>query len=187
MVSRSESAAATRRALLDAAAGLLDEGGPEAVTLREVGAKAGVSRGAPYGHFADKETLLSAVATEGWERLSDEITALNGTPPERLRGALAALVTVGRRHPHRYRLMYATPAGEEPGTMIQASCRTQEAFLAIVCELVPEADLHRYGALLFMGVSGIIAAELSGHFATGTWRTSADELVETLAALVPAG
>lgn len=33
-----------RRALLDAAAALLDAGGPEAVTLREVGARAGVSR-----------------------------------------------------------------------------------------------------------------------------------------------
>ena len=47
MTSRLESAAKTRRALLDAAAELLDEGGPEAVTLREVGSRAGVSRAAP--------------------------------------------------------------------------------------------------------------------------------------------
>ena len=44
MTSRLESAAKTRRALLDAAAELLDAGGPEAVTLREVGSRAGVSR-----------------------------------------------------------------------------------------------------------------------------------------------
>ena len=37
MTSRLESAAATRRALLDSAAELLDGGGPGAVTLREVG------------------------------------------------------------------------------------------------------------------------------------------------------
>ena len=72
MVSRAESAAATRRALLDAAADLLDEGGPDAVTLREVGARAGVSRGAPYGHFADKESLLTAVATESLDRLGHD-------------------------------------------------------------------------------------------------------------------
>ena len=64
-----ESAAATRRALLDDAGELLDCGGPDAVTLREVGARAGVSRGAPYRHFANKESLLTAVAAEGWERL----------------------------------------------------------------------------------------------------------------------
>ena len=52
-MSRVESAAATRRALLDDAAALLDSGGPDAVTLREVGARAGVSRGAPYRHFAE--------------------------------------------------------------------------------------------------------------------------------------
>ncbi|MFI6702265.1 helix-turn-helix domain-containing protein [Streptomyces sp. NPDC050509] len=57
MVTRAESAAITRRALLDAAAELLDLGGPEAVTLREVGARAGVSRGAPYRHFTGKDSL----------------------------------------------------------------------------------------------------------------------------------
>lgn len=49
MVTRAESAAVTRRALLDAAAELLDLGGPAAVTLREVGARAGVSRGLRTG------------------------------------------------------------------------------------------------------------------------------------------
>src|SRR5437762_9411798 len=112
MVSRAESAAATRRALLDAAADLLDEGGPDAVTLREVGARAGVSRGAPYGHFADKESLLTAVATESLDRLADEISSLRGTPPDRLRGALTALVALGRRQPHRYRQMFGTPSGD---------------------------------------------------------------------------
>ncbi|PSM40364.1 TetR family transcriptional regulator [Streptomyces dioscori] len=187
MVSRAESAAATRRALLDSAAELLDEGGPEAVTLRDVAARAGVSRGAPYGHFADKESLLAAVAAEGWERLSNEIAAQSGTPSERVRGALAALVTIGRRHPHHYRRMLGPPAGEEPGKLISASCRTQEEFLAIVSELVDECDVHRYGGLLFTGVSGIIAAELSGHFETGTWRTSADELVDTLVTIIADG
>jgi AcrR family transcriptional regulator len=56
MNSRAETAAATRKALLTAAGELLDEDGPDAVTLRAVGAHAGVSRGAPYGHFERKAT-----------------------------------------------------------------------------------------------------------------------------------
>ena len=52
----------TRDTLVAVAAQLLDEGGPEAVTLREVGHRAGVSHNAPYKHFADKEALLAAVA-----------------------------------------------------------------------------------------------------------------------------
>src|ERR1700754_2432495 len=97
-MSRAESAAATRRALLDDAAELLDSGGPDAVTVREVGARAGVSRGAPYRHFSDKESLLTAVAAEGWQRVGDHMHALQIDsrlgPADRLRAALIVLVTV---------------------------------------------------------------------------------------------
>jgi len=102
-MSRAESAAATRRALLDDAAALLDSGGPDAVTLREVGARAGVSRGAPYRHFADKESLLTAVAAESWQRIGDRMHALQTDsrllPPDKLRAALMVLVTVSRQQP----------------------------------------------------------------------------------------
>src|SRR3954471_14103182 len=106
MVSRAESAASTRRALLDAAADLLDEGGPDAVTLREVGARAGVSRSAPYGHFPDKEYLLGVVAAENWAAVGEHLDALiaddHRSPSERLEQALAGLMEVGRRRPHAY-------------------------------------------------------------------------------------
>src|ERR1700759_1716315 len=115
-MSRIESAAATRRALLDDAARLLDGGGPAAVTLRERGARAGVSRGAPYRHFADKESLLTAVAAEGWERVGDEMHALQADsrlqPADKLRAALLVLVTVSRLQPHLYTLMFTAPSGD---------------------------------------------------------------------------
>ncbi|RYZ27181.1 MAG: TetR/AcrR family transcriptional regulator, partial [Propionibacteriaceae bacterium] len=76
MTTRAESAAATGRALLEAASGLLDEGGPDAVTLRAVGSKAGVSRGAPNGHFADKDDLLAALAIRGWAQLAADLVEL---------------------------------------------------------------------------------------------------------------
>src|SRR5215212_9939617 len=113
-MSRIESAAATRRALLDDAADLLDGGGPDAVTLREVGARAGVSRGAPYRHFADKESLLTAVAAEGWQRIGDHMHALQIDtrlrPADKLRAALIHVITVSRQRPYLYQLMFRTPA-----------------------------------------------------------------------------
>ena len=54
--------ASARNAILDAAAELLDSVGPDGVTLRAVGERAGVSHNAPYKHFRDKEALLAAVA-----------------------------------------------------------------------------------------------------------------------------
>ncbi len=183
MISRAESAAATRRALLDAAAALLDEGGPDAVTLREVGARARMSRGAPYGHFADKESLLTAIATESWDRFADEIASSGGTPTDRLRDALTALVFVGRRQPHRYRQMVGTPRGDTVAAT-RAAGRALDEFLAIVAELVGDQRAHPYGALLFAGVNGIISTELSGHLTAEKWHTSADELVDMLVAMI---
>src|ERR1700754_2392854 len=109
VATRSETAAMTRQALLEAAGALLDAGGPEAVTLREVGARTGVSRSAPYRHFADKDTLLTVLATNAVARLGDTLEHLANSddPPERtLRAAVLSLVSIGRTRPHLYRLMF---------------------------------------------------------------------------------
>ncbi|MER6387535.1 TetR/AcrR family transcriptional regulator [Streptomyces sp. NPDC059382] len=51
-----------RDALLDAALELAREGGPDAVSLREVTRRAGVSPNAAYRHFADRGALVHAVS-----------------------------------------------------------------------------------------------------------------------------
>ena len=61
-------------ALLRAAIELIAEVGPAAFTLREVARRAGISHNAPYRHFRDKDELLAAVATEGFERLAKALT-----------------------------------------------------------------------------------------------------------------
>jgi AcrR family transcriptional regulator len=190
VITRIESAAATRRDLLAAAAQLLDEGGPEAVTLREVGARAGVSRGAPYRHFADKDSLLTAIAVESWDRIGEAVAALAADPAldpaAKLRDGLSALIAVGRSRPHLYRLMFTAPAGD-PAALARAAERSQDAFLAIVADLVGEQDAHRYGALLMTGAHGIIGMEVSGHLTEQKWRTSGDEVLRTLVELIPRG
>jgi AcrR family transcriptional regulator len=60
-----------RRALLDVVLRMAAEAGDVSeVTLREVAKRAGVSHNAPYRHFEDKDALLAAIATEGFEKLS---------------------------------------------------------------------------------------------------------------------
>jgi AcrR family transcriptional regulator len=186
---RAETAAATRRALLDAAAELLDLGGLEAVTLRAVGARAGVTRGAPYRHFADKESLLIAVGTRAWGELGDRVAAVRGdsslTAVEKMRGLLTAFIDVARRRPHLYRLMFSSPAGD-PTAMARAAERDQDASLSIVAELTGEQDARRYAALLLASADGIANMELTGQFETDKWRTSAEELIDTLVAMIAA-
>src|SRR5689334_22912844 len=62
-----------RRALLDEALVTIAADGVDALTLREIGARVGVSRTALYRHFADKRALLAAVATEGFRTLRERL------------------------------------------------------------------------------------------------------------------
>jgi AcrR family transcriptional regulator len=184
---RAESAAVTRRALLDEAAGLLDTGGPDAVTLREVGARAGVSRGAPYRHFADKESLLTAVAAEGWERLGDHMQGLRTdsrlAPVDKLRAGLLRVITVSRQQPHLYQLMF-TPATGDPAAVVRAAKRMCDEFLAIVADVVGEVDAERWAAILLTGVHGAAGLEQSGLLETDNWHTTAEDLTGSLVAMI---
>lgn len=187
MVSRSESAAATRRALLDAARELLNEGGPQKVTLREVGARAEVSRGAPYRHFADKESLLSAVGAESWDRITE---VLRGLPPAEsgdrtasLAAALEALQAVGRDEPEVYRMMFTVPA-VDPEIAIDAASRAQNEFLRIVGAVVGDEQAHLYGAMLLTSAHGIASMNASGHLSSEMWQTTPTEITAALVGLV---
>jgi AcrR family transcriptional regulator len=187
-MNRVESAAATRRELLDQAAALLDSGGPDAVTLREVGARAGVTRGAPYRHFADKESLLAAVAAESWERLADRMRALRTSrrqPASTLRAALAAVIAINRHHPHLYRLMF-TPPSADPSAVVRAAQSMCDEFLAIVGAVVGEERATQYAGILLTGVHGAAGLETTGLLHTDKWQTTADELTEGLLEIVMA-
>lgn len=190
MARRAESAAATRRALLDAAADLLDSGGPDTVTLRAVGARAGVTRGAPYGHFPDKDSLLTTIAAEALGRLADQVQGVRAdpqvSPSDTLQRALAALTTIGRRQPHLYRLMFASPAGDPAAVQaaVQAAERAMDEFLAIVADLVGAQHARRFAALLLSSAHGITDLEVSGHLSADKWHTTSEELVSTLVSMI---
>jgi AcrR family transcriptional regulator len=58
-----------REALIEAAITLVEEGGPENVSLREAAKRTGVSSGAPFRHFPNRSALMTAVAEEAMRRL----------------------------------------------------------------------------------------------------------------------
>ena len=58
-----------RRALIDQALRTIDKHGVDGLTLRAVGEALGVSRTALYRHFSDKQSLIAAVAREGFRTL----------------------------------------------------------------------------------------------------------------------
>jgi AcrR family transcriptional regulator len=60
-------------ALLRCAESILRRDGLDALTLRATSRAAGVSHAAPAHHFPDLASLLSALAAEGFDRLSDSL------------------------------------------------------------------------------------------------------------------
>lgn len=64
-----------RRALIDTAVSAIAKHGIDALNLRQLAARAGVTPGAPYHHFASREELLRTIADEGFERLEAELIA----------------------------------------------------------------------------------------------------------------
>ncbi|MCF6215081.1 MAG: TetR/AcrR family transcriptional regulator [Emcibacter sp.] len=65
-----------RHSLIKAARDMIREGGTEAVSLRKLAARVGVSRTAAYHYFKDKNILLCTLAQEGfhiWQEEADRI------------------------------------------------------------------------------------------------------------------
>lgn len=103
-----------RAALLEAARYILEKDGLEALSLRAVARKAGVSQAAPYHHFADKQALLDAVAAEGFESLHAAMAmrvAKEMEPLARLRASGLGYIAFATENPALFCLMFT---GVEP-------------------------------------------------------------------------
>ncbi len=104
-----------RQALIDAGLELIQQKGVAALTLREIGARVGVSRMAAYRHFADRAALLAAISEAGFVRFGDWLDeASTGAPrggegfSARLEGMAAAYVRFAATHPAHYQVMFGT-------------------------------------------------------------------------------
>src|SRR5258708_6887496 len=97
-----------RRALLDAALALLEKSGVEALTLREGARRVGVTAGAPYHHFADKEAIVASVAEEGFVELGEAMAAARDAadPASRLGAMGRSYVRFAVAHPAHFRVMF---------------------------------------------------------------------------------
>jgi len=97
-----------RQALLDAALALIEAGEEQGVSLRTVAARAGVSNAAPYRHFQDREALMAAVATIGFERLRESLRRARESADEgaELLAMAAAYLEFASKNIGLYRVMF---------------------------------------------------------------------------------
>lgn len=99
-----------RRTLIDASVDVITKDGIDALTLRTLATKAGVSSGAPYHHFADRADLLSAIAQAGFEMLGEAMVASRDAAAPDASARLAAMgqayVTFALTHAGHFRVMF---------------------------------------------------------------------------------
>ncbi|WP_312858440.1 TetR/AcrR family transcriptional regulator [Pseudonocardia pini] len=167
--------AGTRDRLAAAATALLDEGGPAAVTLREVGARAGVSHNTPYRHFADKRDLLAAVAAAALHDLAEQVTAA----PD-LRTAALGYLDWAQARPNRFRLVFGAWGDEPHDELGAAADAAVSALTAQVRRAGLRADPARSAPLLWALCHGAAELTLTGHLPKQPGAPRPEELVDEL-------
>ena len=100
-----------RQSLLTNATEIIREGGIEALSMRKLADRTGVSRTAPYHHFKDKNELLCAIAEEGFRHQEDSIHDIPKKFPKLNSLALfeqyvLAYIRFADQHPETYDLMF---------------------------------------------------------------------------------
>lgn len=184
---------ATRERLIAAAKQLLDEGGPEAVTLREVGRRAFVSHNAAYRHFVNRDALLAALADEDLDDLVclfRDVEETDSSSLTALRNSLLHLIDFARKRPGRYRLMLSETTVRSPdGSTEQKAAAAFHALVEHIGKCQVEGDLRagdprNFAGLVLATVHGLIDLERGGRLRDNTETSAPEEIVELLLALI---
>ena len=98
-----------RQRIIDTSRALLDEQGAAAISLREVARRAGVTHQAPYHHFADRESILAELVTQGFDELARRLARARKagqTPHQCLVASGQAYVSFALDQPGVFRIMF---------------------------------------------------------------------------------
>ena len=166
-----------QRALVDQALRTIDKLGVEGLTLRGVGEALGVSRTALYRHFSDKQSLVAAVAREGFRTLRQALVEAwerGGRGEAGFQAMGAAYLSFAVAHPSHYRVMFGRFV--ESGTRDpELLCEAEGAFQALVQALAEQqrAGLVRGDEPVMLAqfvwslVHGIAMLTIDGQIADG--------------------
>ena len=111
MATRRTEPADLRQRILDTSRAVLDEQGAAGLSLREVARRAGVTHQAPYHHFADRESILAELVTQGFGELERRLArahARAGSPQATLVASGVAYVVFALDNPGVFRIMFRT-------------------------------------------------------------------------------
>jgi AcrR family transcriptional regulator len=181
----------TRGLLLAAARDVFLEDGPERFSLREVARRVGVSAAAVYRHFADKDALLFAACTQGFQVFSSYLVRALGepTPLDRLRATGDLYRLFALENPLDYRFIFMSQADKVSPPPPKATTTTtttkatttkpadasalpQDTTFRFLVDRVRECmqagilvpgEVERVAVAIWAYSHGVVALRLSGH------------------------
>ncbi|MCC6434910.1 MAG: TetR/AcrR family transcriptional regulator [Acidimicrobiales bacterium] len=155
-------------AVLDAASRLLQQEGPDALSIRRIATEAGVAPMSLYNHFGGKHGIVEALFQRGFEALTTSLRAIEATSAEqRFRTGMRCYRRFALDHPAVYAVMFQKLVPDfEPGD--EAKAAAAQTFLELVgCMsqgmaegVFAAGDPVATGQLVWGACHGIVALEL---------------------------
>ena len=169
-----------KNALIQAGIEILAEEGLGGLSLRKTARRAGVSHAAPYAHFADKQNLIAAIASDGHKRIFEQFEAIQlryaDDPLRQFLNGAWAYMQFGLESPDHYKIIFSGAIQDEHShpEFLEFSQRNMQALRNIVerCRSAgvlsaehsdPEMQAVSLWSLLHGLVSLLIQGQLPGR------------------------
>jgi AcrR family transcriptional regulator len=158
-------------ALLASAAELLEQEGPEGLSVRRIAAAAGVAPMGVYNHFESKFGIIEALFVQGFERLREAIAATGaiGDPYEALRESGRRYRALALAHPMVYRIMFlrSVPGFEPSDQALEVASEAFGALIssverAIAAGVLAEGPPSDIAQMIWASIHGWVSLEVMG-------------------------
>jgi AcrR family transcriptional regulator len=180
-----------REELVEQALKLAEEGGLAAVSVRAAARLAGVSPAAPFRHFPDKMTLMTAVAEEAMRRFRAEIALalaqeVDDDPMLRIRAIGRAYLDWARRNPTHFEIISSRRSIDFEGSpsLGRENAEIQAQIEALLLEAAQSGllrcnDRHLIQIAARALVYGLARMLVDGHFPS--WQVADADIEGTMA------
>lgn len=163
-----------KNALIKAGVEILAKEGVGGLSLRKVAQRAGVSHSAPYAHFPDKQSLIAAISTEGFNQLYLELNAAisphTNDPKKQLTEGSRAYVQFAINNSDTFKIMFSGVLEKEKDypAFVEISHKTFELVVSIVraCQdagILSSTPPGQMAVAVWGQVHGIISLALEGQ------------------------
>ena len=148
------------REIVGVALELLEEEGPDGLSMRRIAERVGIRAPSIYKHLPDKQALEAAIISVGFELQADAVERALASSDDPLRALARAYRAFAKAHPHLYRLMTDRELNRE---LLTAGVE-QRASAPLVVAVGGDVDLAR-AAWAF--AHGMTILELNKRFPSG--------------------